>query len=131
MSEFISKRFLSLNRRINNLNLFFIRTDKFSFIVDDSTDDLRRKLGIVFGKSIKLFCEKRTSIYKGKQRIVYFYSDYISERNIQICKVSSIIEKRKVNDIENGIFNRINNNQKLNENEKNYLKSNFSYEVKV
>lgn len=107
------------------MNLIFIRTENISFIVNDVTDELREKMGLVYGKSLKLFCEEKTTIYKGKERIVHFYSDYVSEKNIQVCKESSILEKRLANSIEKSIFLHINNKQKLSDSEKDYLRENF------
>lgn len=106
--------------------LILIRTDKHSFVVDESRDALHERMGQIYGRSVHLFAAR--IVTPGNPKGTMSYSDYCSDVPIPVCNNSDIVEKREANQQENNIFNRLLTGRKLLKADKEYLYQNFAEE---
>ena len=103
--------------------LKLIQTKRFSFIVDTVPDELREKLGFVFGRSIWLRAERVTTPSNPKGTINY--SDFFNSVPQQICKVENVVSERALNEDELDIYQRLSSGRKLVKANRDYLQKNF------
>ena len=103
--------------------LTFIKTHQHAFVVDTAPDEFRKKLNMIFGRSVYLYAQ--LVITDSNPKGVMTYSDYCNPVPVQICDKKDIVEQREPNEIEIDIFNRISRNRKLIKANREYLKENF------
>lgn len=94
-----------------------------SFLVNEVPDELRKRIDILFGYSLRLYCERTITLKN--QRGTESFSNYVASKPIQICHNSDILKQRNATELEQSIFLTIQHHQKLNSNQKNFLKENF------
>lgn len=100
-----------------------IKTKRTSFIVDEVPDELREKMGIIFGKAIHLYAKRVATPANPKG--VMQYSDYFSSQAIQVCKRDNITEERLVNDEERAIYQKLSTGKMLDDTDREYLRNNY------
>lgn len=106
------------------MDLTYLKTHNGnSYIVNIVQDELRERLQIVFGYSLRLYCEH--IITDKNTKGTDYYSNYINSSPVQLCFSADIIDSRKAKDEEIVIYNMINNGTKLSSTEHDYLKNNY------
>ena len=103
--------------------LILIRTNKHSFVVDESNDALHERMSQVYGRSVHLFATR--IVTPGNPKGTMSYSYYCSDVLIPVCNNSDIVEKREANQQESDIFNRLLAGRKLLKADREYLSHNF------
>lgn len=76
-----------------------IKTKNAAFVVDEVQDDVREKMGILFGRAIHLYAKRVPTVANPKG--VMQYSDYFSNQAVQVCRKDNIVEDCSVNEAEN------------------------------
>lgn len=103
--------------------LKLIKSNDKAFIVDEVSDSLREKMGIVYGRAMHLYAERVQTPANPKGAIQY--SDYFSDQAIQVCRKDSIIEERSINEEENAIYQKISAGRSLDGEDREYLRNNY------
>jgi hypothetical protein len=63
--------------------LKLIKTKNAAFVVDEVQDDVREKMGILFGRAIHLYAKRVPTAANPKG---VMYSDYFSNQAVQVCR---------------------------------------------
>lgn len=104
--------------------LKLIKTKNAAFVVDEVQDDVREKMGILFGRAIHLYAKRVPTAANPKG--VMQYSDYFSNQAVQVCWKDNIVEDRPVNEAENKIYQELSTGQSLDKDDREYLRDNYS-----
>lgn len=104
--------------------LKLIKTKNAAFVVDEVQDDVREKMGILFGRAIHLYAKRVPTAANPKG--VMQYSDYFSNQAVQVCRKDNIVEERPVNEAENKIYQELSIGQGLDKDDREYLRDNYS-----
>lgn len=105
------------------MDLVFIRTKKNTWLVDLADDEIRDKMGIVFGKASRLFSEK--VVTDSNEKGVWKYSSEVSENDIQVCHKDQIVERRVATQIEEEIYKTLLGGEKLTKEMREFLRKNY------
>ena len=92
--------------------------------MDEVQDDVREKMGILFGRAVHLYAKRVPTAANPKG--VIQYSDYFSSQAVQVCRKDNIIEERPVNEAENKIYQELSTGQGLDKDDREYLRANYS-----
>lgn len=103
------------------MDYIFIKTKNNCFIVEKVENSIADKNNIINGRCMILKCNQ--AIQKNGKKITS-YTNYISSP-VFVCHEQDVLEKRTANKIEKDIFNSIDNNIKLSDNNRSYLQQNF------
>lgn len=103
--------------------LKLINTKHTTFIVDESFDELRSNMGIVFGKAVHLYAKRIPTSANPKG--VMHYSNYFSDQAVQICHKDNITLERVANEAENKIYQELSTGQALDDKDRQYLRDNY------
>lgn len=104
--------------------LKLVKTKNAAFVVDEVQDDVREKMGILFGRAIHLYAKRVSTAVNSKG--VMQYSDFFSNKAIQVCRKDNIVEDRPVNEAENKIYQELSTRQSLDKDDREYLRDNYS-----
>ncbi|MCD5568023.1 hypothetical protein LOB20_08505 [Lactobacillus delbrueckii subsp. lactis] len=72
--------------------LKLVKTKNAAFVVDEVQDNVREKMGILFGRAIHLYAKRVPTAANPKG--VMQYSDYFSNQAVQVCRKDNIVEDR-------------------------------------
>lgn len=109
------------------MDLIYVRTkNNNSFVIETVQDDLRERLHMLFGYSIRLYCEH--IITDMNQKGTDYYTDYINSSPVQICSQEDVIEQRAATDIESSIYNIVKSEEKLSKSDHEFLKNYFYFD---
>ena len=81
-------------------------------------------LGIVYGNGVSLYANYSTT----EQTSSWQYSCFCTDP-VKLFNLSNVINRRLANSSELTIFNKLSNNEKLDKNDKEYLKNNYRKEL--
>lgn len=104
--------------------LKLVKTKNAAFVVDEVQDNVRDKMGILFGRAIHLYAKRVPTAANPKG--VMQYSDFFSKQAIQVCRKDNIVEDRPVNEAENKIYQELSTGQRLDKDDREYLRDNYS-----
>ena len=104
--------------------LKLVKTKNAAFVVDEVQDNVREKMGILFGRAIHLYAKRVPTAANPKG--VMQYSDYFSNQAVQVCRKDNIVEDRPVNEAENKIYQELSTGQSLDKDDREYLRDNNS-----
>ncbi|GHN17317.1 hypothetical protein ME782_17780 [Lactobacillus delbrueckii] len=92
--------------------------------MDEVQDDVREKMGILFGRAVHLYAKRVPTAANPKG--VMQCSDYFSNQPVQVCRKEIIVEERPVNEAENKIYKELSTGQGLEKDDREYLRDNYS-----